>query len=174
MVALGPVGGYYPEDDRCAWVLDQHGHQHKLPSYIPVKWADRIKVIVDSKGIHFMWTGWNNGEGHGKASWKGKVVYCYRHVYETVTGVKLKTLDYVDHLCERKPCLTFEHLEPVPPGINIIRGRGRRTMFKSEKTPCFWCDHKPIDFKGTGLSPHATYCPHYRRPPFPKLPECPF
>lgn len=30
---------------------------------------------------------------------------------------------------------------------------------------CFWCGHDPERKMPNDISPHATYCPHYRSPP---------
>lgn len=112
------------------------GMMYLIPDYIPDAWLDRLTVVADDKGVHFLWTGWNNGEGHGKFKEGGKTFYTHRRVYETVTGRKLKRTDYVDHLCERKSCCTFECLEPTTPGINTFRASGDKNQFRpKEKLP---------------------------------------
>lgn len=101
-----------------------------LPDYIPREWADRITILEDERGRHYLWTGWNNGEGHGKVRIDGKACYTHRIIVERVRGVVLGTLDYVDHKCERKACLNYDHLEPVTPGENVARGPGRHWQYK--------------------------------------------
>lgn len=105
-----------------------------VPSYLPVSWYGRLELAVDSNWRpHYLWTGWNNGEGHGKPKDNGVTRYTHRMVYEKVTGRTLKQFDYVDHLadvCGHKPCCNFDHLEPVHPGVNVARGAGRLTQFK--------------------------------------------
>lgn len=103
-----------------------------LPDYIPAEWRNRITIHCDGRGVHYLWTGWNNGEGHGKVRVKGKMRYTHREIVERVTGTKLERRDYVDHLCELKPCLNFDHLEPVPPGENTARGPGSRTQYRRD------------------------------------------
>lgn len=102
----------------------------RLPWYILPRWHDRIRVHFDHRGIHFLWTGWNNGEGHAKAEIDGKVWYLHRWIYTKVTGIKLDRFDYIDHRCEHKNCLNHDCHEPVSPGVNTERGPGRRTQFR--------------------------------------------
>lgn len=101
-----------------------------IPDYVPARWYPRLTAEIDAKGTHILMGGWNNGEGHAKCRMDGKATYAYRWVYQKVTGRVLKRFDYVDHRCERKPCIVFEHLEPTTPGENIWRGPGRHTQFK--------------------------------------------
>lgn len=106
-----------------------------VPDYIPDAWLDRITPEWGPRpdgtmAWHFMWTGWNNGQGHGKVRRAGKTLYTHRDVVERVTGRKLARKDFVDHLCKRKPCLTFGCLEVVPPGENTRRGPGVHHQFK--------------------------------------------
>lgn len=102
------------------------------PSYIPAEWLDRIEPEIDERGVvHLLWRGWHNGQGHGKVRVDGKARYTHREVVERVEKRKLSRFDYVDHRCTRKPCLTYECLEVVPPGENTRRGPGRRTQFKT-------------------------------------------
>ena len=101
-----------------------------IPDYIPARWHDRIEVVEDERGLHYLWTGWCNGKGHAKARVDGKIVYVYRWLVEKLLGRKLDRWEYVDHLCERKACLNLDHLEPVTPEINTARGPGRHTQFK--------------------------------------------
>lgn len=101
-----------------------------IPDYIPEHWHDRIKIVEDERGIHYLWTGWNNGEGHGKVRVEGKQVYTHRYVYSKVHGIVLRTLDFVDHLCERKPCVNVNHMEKVTPAINTARGPGKFWQFR--------------------------------------------
>ncbi len=117
----------------------------EVPAYIPDRWLSRLSCVIDHKGTHWLMGGWNNGVGHAKARMLGKVVYCYRWVYEQVKGVKLGRLNWVDHKCERKPCINLEHLEAVTPGVNTYRGPGRFTQFKPAETPSPTIYGDPLD-----------------------------
>jgi hypothetical protein len=102
-----------------------------IPAYVPERWYSRLYAVIDEKGTHICMGGWNNGEGHAKCRMAGKATYAYRWVYQHVTGRRLARFDYIDHLCERKPCITFEHLEPTTPGENVYRGPGRDTQYRA-------------------------------------------
>lgn len=78
-----------------------------------------------------VWSGWNNGKGHGNARVNGKKVYIHRHSYELANNVTLSTDDIVDHLCRNRPCWNPDHLEHVTMGVNTARGLGAFTQFKS-------------------------------------------
>lgn len=115
------------------WAVN--GHHIRKPDYIPVAWMDRIKPEwgPDREGNmrwHLIWTGWNNGKGHAKFTLDGRPTYCYRWIIEQVTGYILRRFDYVDHLCERKACLTLECLDVVSPRVNTERGPGKGFWFK--------------------------------------------
>jgi hypothetical protein len=101
-----------------------------LPWYIPVEWADRIEIVIDFRGLHYIWTGWHNGQGHGKVSIDGKTWYTHRWIYSKFHKVVLERFTYVDHCCERKGCMNITHLEAVPPITNTARGPGARCQFR--------------------------------------------
>ena len=103
---------------------------HLLPNYIPAKWHNRIKIELDERGVHYIWTGWHNGEGHGKVQINGKARYVHRLIYAAVHGVVLGRFDYIDHLCGHKGCINVTHLEAVTPKANTDRGPGKQTQFK--------------------------------------------
>jgi hypothetical protein len=77
-----------------------------------------------------VWTGWNNGKGHGKFSFKGRDHYTHRHSFELANNVTLETEDIVDHLCRNRPCWNPDHLEHVTMGVNTMRGLGVHSQFK--------------------------------------------
>lgn len=123
----------------------------ELPAYLPPEWHDRIVVEIDQDGkLHYLWTGWNNGQGHAKVRRQGAAIYCHRDVVERVEGRKLTRFQYVDHLCTRKACLNYDCLEVVPPGVNTLRGPGRLTQFKpaappEEPSPCSATWREPLE-----------------------------
>lgn len=102
-----------------------------IPDYLPSEWLDRITPVWGDDGKwHYLWTGWNNGQGHAKVRRQGKAIYCHRDIVERVDGIKLARFQYVDHKCARKNCLNYYCLEVVPPGVNTQRGPGALTQFK--------------------------------------------
>lgn len=112
-------------------VLAECGTICVIPAYVPARWYSRLYAVIDAYGTHICMGGWNNGEGHSKARMGGKITYCHRWVVEKITGRTLNRLEYVDHKCERKPCIVFEHLEAVPPRVNTWRGPGRETQYRA-------------------------------------------
>lgn len=101
-----------------------------LPSYIPEAWHNRIRIEIDERGVHYLWTGWSNGEGHGKVRVKGKAVYVHREVIRLKTGVPVPKNKVVDHLCRHRPCMNFDCLEPVTVAVNTYRGDGAYYQYK--------------------------------------------
>lgn len=127
-IASGP-------DVTVRWWCTGDGGMWIVPDYIPTHWLDRITLEwgPDRDGNmrwHYLWTGWNNGEGHAKVRHQGKAIYCHRDIVERVEGRKLSRWNYVDHRCERKNCLNYDCLEAVPPGENTRRGPGAHQQFK--------------------------------------------
>lgn len=104
-----------------------------IPDYIPENWHDRIRIVEDDKGVHFLWTGWSNGKGHGKVSIGGKSLYTHRHVVERVDGITLRRFDIVDHLCRYRGCMNREHLEVVTMAENTRRGLGLIHQYKKQE-----------------------------------------
>lgn len=134
IIGIAAAGRKYVAGESWAWRMPD-GQLVPVPHYIPLSWRDRITPEwgPDRAGNmrwHLLWTGWNNGQGHAKVRCQGKAKYCHRDIVERVDGVKLRRFQYVDHLCDRKNCLTYECLEAVPPGVNTQRGPGRHTQFK--------------------------------------------
>lgn len=119
-----------PDGDTTVYAAVVNGRCYIMPEYLH-PWANRITCSVDERGVHWLWNGWNNGEGHAKVRIAGKTRYLYRHLFEKLNGVTLVRCDHIDHLCERKPCLNAEHWEKVTPGENTARGPGRWTQFKA-------------------------------------------
>lgn len=65
---------------------------------------------------------WPISEGHyGEISVHGKRVGAHRYAYESVHGPIPDGLD-MDHLCRNPRCVNPDHLEPVTPRENTLRG----------------------------------------------------
>lgn len=133
------VGGTWPAHvwvkNSGRYIADTYGIWYLIPDYIPDGWVNRLRLEVEKYNgrVHWHWTGWNNGEGHGKFKQGGKTKYVHRDVVERVDGVKLTRWQYVDHkveVCGRKSCMVRDHLEPVPPGVNTARGPGAATQYR--------------------------------------------
>lgn len=80
------------------------------------------------------WTGSISGTGYGQIGSRDKVLVAHRVVYETLVGQIPKGL-HLDHLCRNKLCVNPQHLEPVSPKVNILRGVGLAAV-NSRKVKC--------------------------------------
>jgi hypothetical protein len=88
--------------------------------------ADRI----DADGDCWVWTGARTSKGYGNINGRA----AHRLVYEALVGPIPVGL-WIDHLCRNRPCVNPDHLEPVPPRENVIRGAGLAAA-KAGQTHC--------------------------------------
>lgn len=70
-----------------------------------------------------IWQGYTNKEGYG---WSylpiaGKTVKVHKWLYEKSKG-KVPAGLHLDHLCRIRCCINSDHLEPVTPKENVLRG----------------------------------------------------
>jgi len=84
----------------------------------PEKLAARIRVLPSGC---WRWTGTMGTWGYPQFARKGKTYRAHRLVYFAVRGWTQMPLD---HLCRRPWCVNPDHLEPVAPGVNTLRGVG--------------------------------------------------
>jgi DNA-binding transcriptional regulator YiaG len=71
----------------------------------------------------WLWRGWVNDRGYGRASsHPAHVIYYKRHVGPIPEGLQL------DHLCRVRLCVNPAHLEPVTHAENIRRGAEARSV----------------------------------------------
>lgn len=78
------------------------------------------KIFLPGNGC-WVWTGQKNDAGYGKITVKGKPLYAHRVAYELWVG-NIPADKEIDHLCNNKSCINFEHLETVTHQENIRRG----------------------------------------------------
>lgn len=83
------------------------------PGSLP-KWAPFL-------GSCWTWLPPDDGCGYGQFYLNGSVVRAHRYSYEAFVGPIPDGLD-IDHLCRNPRCVNPEHLEPVPPRENLLRG----------------------------------------------------
>lgn len=90
----------------------------------------------------WLWTGAMNKLGYG-SFWDGvRMVPAYRWSYERVRG-KIPSGLHVDHLCRNPSCVNPQHLEPVTPTENALRG----------ESPGVRAGRESVCFKGHALTP---------------------
>lgn len=83
------------------------------------------------------WTGFLDRDGYGQISLggkKGKTVRVHRWAYEHFVG-PIPAGFVIDHLCRNRACANAEHMEPVTPTENTLRGLAP-TALNARKTHC--------------------------------------
>lgn len=69
------------------------------------------------------WTAYKGENGYGRFYLNGKGALAHRWSYEFHVGPIPDGL-FMDHLCRNHSCVNPEHLEPVTPQENVLRGIG--------------------------------------------------
>lgn len=86
--------------------------------------ADRLwpKALADGTGC-WIWAGATSVGGYGRIQVDGQSRTASRVAYTIVKGSIPESLQ-LDHLCRRRACINPDHLEPVTPRENVLRGEG--------------------------------------------------
>lgn len=83
------------------------------------------RMIPEPNSGCFIWLGAVNGHGYGIIGMRenGKKVQrrAHRVYYQLLKGLVPKELS-LDHLCRNRLCINPDHLEPVTPVENVMRG----------------------------------------------------
>lgn len=83
---------------------------------------ERFWLKVHATGFCWYWLGGKNAQGYGNVSVGGTTRRAHRVAYEILVGSIPEGL-VVDHLCRNPSCVNPDHLEPVTPRENTLRGR---------------------------------------------------
>lgn len=109
----------------------------KKPGYLivdglPTRVWDKIKKTETC----WLWTGAiGRATGYGRTSdGNGKVRDAHRWIWEQLRGAVPEGLE-LDHLCRVRHCVNPDHLEPVTPRENTLRGVGASAI-NARKTRC--------------------------------------
>ena len=86
----------------------------------------------DANGC-WIWLG-HLTQGYGRMYLNGRQIGAHKAAYEMFIGPVADGLQ-LDHLCRNRACVNPEHLEPVPPSVNILRGDGPPAR-NARKTHC--------------------------------------
>lgn len=81
----------------------------------------RLWPQVDASGDCWLWLGHTSTAGYGRIHVNGRQDYVHRIVYELLVGPIPEGL-HIDHLCRVRTCVNPDHLQPVRPRENAIRG----------------------------------------------------
>lgn len=93
-----------------------------------------LRVVEGPNGC-WLWTGRINHYGYGEVVRKGRYVgAAHRVVYEFLVAEIPSGLT-LDHLCRVRNCVNPWHVEPVPPGLNTLRGTSFSAI-NARKTHC--------------------------------------
>lgn len=68
------------------------------------------------------WRATLDEHGYAQLWWRGTMRRAHRIYYQEVHGVRLDRWTFLDHLCRNPKCVNPEHLEPVTPRENALRG----------------------------------------------------
>jgi len=80
-----------------------------------------MRYITRDRSGCWLWTGSQTGAGYGKFKARRQTILAHRSAYLTLKGPVSDGLQ-LDHLCRVRHCVNPEHLEPVTPRVNILRG----------------------------------------------------
>jgi hypothetical protein len=80
------------------------------------------------------WMGSKNRDGYGHVWLNGRLRSAHQMTYEHFVGPVPEGLE-LDHLCRNPACANYEHLEPVPHRVNVLRGAGVSAVH-AVKTHC--------------------------------------
>ena len=130
----GCVGQVYVKSR--GWCQTHYGrwHKHGDPLWVPRRErpeAERFWAYVDvghPLGC-WVWTGGHSGSGYGVFATGSRVddslrfVLAHRYAYVQLIG-EIPDGMQLDHLCRYTSCVNPDHLEPVTPRENSLRGVG--------------------------------------------------
>jgi hypothetical protein len=96
---------------------------------------ERFWEKVDASGSCWLWTAAKMQAGYGVFGvTHARVVLAHRFAWEWLVGPIPQGLE-LDHLCRVPQCVNPDHLEPVTPRVNKLRGQSPSALH-ARKTHC--------------------------------------
>jgi hypothetical protein len=120
--------------------------------------------VVESRNGCWLWTAGQRRGGYGRFRTGGKgspTTVSHRYAYEYLVGVVPHGLQ-LDHLCRNRLCCNPNHLEPVTPRENTLRGLTSARM-NASKTHCpqgheYNTKNTRLIKKGARIERHCRLC----------------
>lgn len=93
----------------------------------------KLLAYANPEGGCLIWPGKLNRDGYARVRIENRAEYVHRWLYQRGVGEIPDGLE-LDHLCRRRDCINFEHLEAVPHAENVRRGDAGK--YQTVKTHC--------------------------------------
>jgi len=106
------------------------------------------KYIPEPNTGCWLWLGCCDDDGYAKFSVHGVVERAIRWVYRQLRG-KIPREKQLDHVCRTRCCVNPDHLEPVTPRENTLRGESVPAQ-NARKTHCL----RGHELAGNNLLPY--------------------
>jgi len=119
-IHVGPVPESLCVAHRCGTRLCVNP-EHLEPAPRGTPWVVRFWSKVNKTETCWLWTGAEGVRGYGNLYVNGKFRAAHRLAYELLVGPIPEQL-HLDHLCRIRMCVNPDHLEPVTPHENVMRG----------------------------------------------------
>lgn len=113
----------------------------------------REKVHVLDNGCH-EWTAYRGNGGYGRFYVDGRGALAHRWAYEHLVGPIPDGL-VIDHLCRNRACVNPEHLEPVSPSENVMRGIGPAVTSAMRRAMTHCLRGHPLDGEEVRVGPYG-------------------
>lgn len=91
-------------------------------------------IEVDPDTTCWIWRRKRTEDGYGRISVGGRQRPTHRLNYERFVG-PIPDGYHIDHLCRVRACCNPDHLEAVPPAVNVLRSDGRAAI-NARKVAC--------------------------------------